>query len=428
MPKTHVVSPSSIKALWSNWAISFGSISVVMLFPSLVTKQWVPFLVLALAFLLNVYLRNESAKEKIQSCPLPIRASIITLVWSAVVMFAIYLLFSKILSHSTEFVPFNPKHPYICSLIIYPVAAIVSLYMMIAGHSLKHCQHCRARYGYYPDDGIISALFFKETRYQLRMMFWLSAAISVANTVYYFVFYINVNYNSPDRFFFIIMPILVYGLSLVYMTARYMGMGEQLTRQFGNKPLRPIITLVRYLVFAEDSIFLAPNSDFYIDTPAKESVARVEKFPVDRARKDFEELSGLSDFETKYIYSDIGYTNGANIIHYAIFLPGKFTDSKLSGEWCTIDEVDRMLKAGNLDPMLAGEFNRIYKVTMAWKTYNREGKRLYPIKNYQPTFRFRDFKDWDVDYDDRHWLDVASNNEDKSFFRLRRLWRKNFRH
>ena len=65
---------------------------------------------------------------------------------------------------------------------------------------------------------------------------------------------------------------------------------------------------------------------------------------------------------------------------------------------------------------------------MAWKTYDRDGRRLYPIKNYRPTFRFRDFKTWDVDYNDLHWLDVATNNEDKPFYRLRRFWRKNFRH
>lgn len=428
MPKTHIVSPTTIRAMWNNWAMAFGAMSVIMLFPSIALKQWVPFIVLALAYLLNVYLRSESAKDKIKSCPLIVRASIITLVWSALIMLIIYLFSKIIVSQSPDFIPFNPKHPYICSLVVYPVGAVVSLYIMVAGHRLNHCRQCRARYGYYPDGGIISVLFFKESRYQLRMLFWLCMAISVANSVYYFVFYININYNSPDKFFFVAMPLLVYGLSLIYMTARYMSMGEQLTREFGNKPLRPIITLVRYLIFADDSIFLAPNSDLYLDTPAKESVPRVESMPIERAKNDFEEMSGISEFETKYIYSDIGFSNGANVIHYAVFLPEKLKNLKFAGEWCTIDEVDRQLKAGNLDPMLAGEVHRIYSVTMAWKTYDREGKRLYPIKNYQPTFRFRDFKDWNVDYDDRHWLDIATNNEDKSFFRLRRFWRKNFRH
>lgn len=61
---------------------------------------------------------------------------------------------------------------------------------------------------------------------------------------------------------------------------------------------------------------------------------------------------------------------------------------------------------------------------MAWKTYDREGKRLYPIKHYRPTFRLRDLKDWDVDYSDTSWFAVAENNQDRPFFRTRKFWRK----
>ncbi len=33
-------------------------------------------------------------------------------------------------------------------------------------------------------------------------------------------------------------------------------------------------------------------------------------------------------------------------------------------------------------------------------------------------------KNWDVDYNDPIWLFVAMNNEDRRFFKLRKLWRK----
>ena len=61
---------------------------------------------------------------------------------------------------------------------------------------------------------------------------------------------------------------------------------------------------------------------------------------------------------------------------------------------------------------------------MAWKTYDRQGRRLYPIKHYRPTFRLRDLKDWDVDYSDLSWMSIAENNQDRPFFHTRRLWRK----
>ena len=61
---------------------------------------------------------------------------------------------------------------------------------------------------------------------------------------------------------------------------------------------------------------------------------------------------------------------------------------------------------------------------MAWKTYNRKGYRLYNIKNYKPTFRIRDIKDWDVDYNDIRWIFISENNEDCYFFKLRNFFNR----
>ncbi len=63
-------------------------------------------------------------------------------------------------------------------------------------------------------------------------------------------------------------------------------------------------------------------------------------------------------------------------------------------------------------------------MTMAWKTYDRTGRRLYEIKHYRPTFRFRDMREWDIDYNDSTWFDIAANNEDNNFFRVRQFLRK----
>lgn len=63
-------------------------------------------------------------------------------------------------------------------------------------------------------------------------------------------------------------------------------------------------------------------------------------------------------------------------------------------------------------------------MTMAWKTYDRNGHRLYAIKHYRPTFRFRDMKDWDIDYNDSTWFDIAANNEDGHFFRTKQFLSK----
>ena len=61
---------------------------------------------------------------------------------------------------------------------------------------------------------------------------------------------------------------------------------------------------------------------------------------------------------------------------------------------------------------------------MAWKTYDRNGRRQYPIRNYKPTFRFRDLAKWDVDYDDPLWREIAEFNEDKPLYRIRKFFRR----
>ncbi|MDE6526139.1 MAG: hypothetical protein K2L75_02695, partial [Muribaculaceae bacterium] len=109
--------------------------------------------------------------------------------------------------------------------------------------------------------------------------------------------------------------------------------------------------------------------------------------------------------------------------HYAAFVPSEESVADLaSDQWFNAYMLDTALAANALSPLLANELYRIHTITMAWKTYDRQGKRLYPIKHYRPTFHLGDMRHWAVDYDDASWFDVAHNNEDRAFFRLRRLW------
>lgn len=97
--------------------------------------------------------------------------------------------------------------------------------------------------------------------------------------------------------------------------------------------------------------------------------------------------------------------------------------SALRGRWYNLSQVERLLHNRELTPMLASEIHRLHTITMAWKTYDAEGRRLYKVKNYHPIFRLDGICDWDVDFNSPKWLDVARLNEDKRFFRLRKLWR-----
>ena len=430
MPLRHIISAGAIKSLWSNWAIAFGSIALVLLCALFIPKLWLPLLPFALAYNILMKLRSSSSNTHITGCNLILWAAVLILFWSAIIMTAINILRSDwLLGDFHIFEPYNPKHPYVCCLIVFPVALAVSVYMLVRGQRLKYCRRCQARFGYYSAEGIVSVLYFRESRYQLRLLLILSLVLSTIDWAYYYLFYINVNYNAPDKFYFIIMPIAVYVVSLVFMTARYVTLADQISDKPGKlSGARPMMTVVRFLVFSGDSAYLAAEDDGLLDTPARMIVPRRESMTVEQAAESFSDISGIKSAEIKYIYSDSGYAAGSNVLHFAAFVPEGNRTSRLGGSWLTIDELDRKLRAGDLSPMLVNEIYRIYNITMAWKTYDRNGRRLYPIKNYRPTFRLKDFKLWDVDYDDINWLDVATNNEDRPFFRLRRFWRRNFKH
>ncbi len=111
--------------------------------------------------------------------------------------------------------------------------------------------------------------------------------------------------------------------------------------------------------------------------------------------------------------------------HYAAFVKAEdYPAVKDHGTWFTLDQLDRMIKTARLSAELTDEIYRIFTITMAWKTYDTEGRRLYPIKHYRPTFRLRDLKSWTVDYNDVSWFAIANNNQDRPFFRTRRFWHK----
>lgn len=429
MPKTHNISTATIRGLWNNWAIGFGAIALVMVLSLLLPIKILPWILIALAYGLMVKMRSDHSNPKMGACYMLVWVMALVLFWSAIVMIVINLLHAEwFFGVMMAIEPFNPDLPYLPCLIVFPTALIISSYFLIRGHSSRICRNCQARFGYYEPDGIVARLYNREARYQLKLMMWLSLLLSIVDWTYYYFFYINVNLNQPDKFYFIVVPVAIYVLSLVYMLIRYMSMAEDMIEEKSKSNVKPMMTLVRYLVLANDRLLVTETTDERTDTPAKMIIPRRENMTVGEAAKGFADMSGVTDFETKYLYTDTGYVNGANVIHYAVFLPDDNTATRLQGQWITIDELDREIKSSRIAPLLARELSRIYNVTMAWKTYDINGNRLYPIKHYRPTFRLRDLKKWEVDYSDLRWLNIATNNEDRPFFRLRKLWRKNFRH
>ncbi|MDE7125439.1 MAG: hypothetical protein K2O12_03035, partial [Muribaculaceae bacterium] len=189
-------------------------------------------------------------------------------------------------------------------------------------------------------------------------------------------------------------------------------------------------TQLRYMVISDGMMLLTDAEKCAIegtavDTPAIVNLQNTPNVSEDTARRRFEELSGIKNFSIRYIYRSSGCNAPTTVIHYVVTLdsPSETDGTPIEGSWYNAIHIDRLINNKQTSPQLTAAFKRIYTVTMAWKTYNVDGHRLYPIKNYRPTFRLKDFNDWNVAYDDPQWINVAVNNQDNIMFHLRDFWR-----
>ena len=140
----------------------------------------------------------------------------------------------------------------------------------------------------------------------------------------------------------------------------------------------------------------------------------------------FVSMSGITDAEVKFLYKNINFNSECNLFHYAFFVNDKsiVDNSRLEGDWYTLSQIESLIKEHKMSLIFISELERIYKIALTWKTYDIKGIRLYDMKHYRPTFRLRDMKNWDVDYNDSRWLYVSKINSDSRFYLLQNLWNK----
>lgn len=432
-----IATEKGIFSLWYNWTLSSGALVLLVILSLFISKLWLPIVALALVAIMSVWIRLSSQSNGKGQCRLIPWMVMKVLFYSGILMLIIDVFYFRGFASrmfDDEFI--NLIHPYITVLVLGPVAVVVSLVAMIREKDCGICQDCIIRYGTVIERGYIGRILTQESRYQLKYFFGLSLVIALESWIYYVLFYINVNLNGNDHFFYHWLPVIIWGLSVIYMGTRYLGLwGYYYGTSSRSETVSRTITDVRFLVMTNDSIFLGRSDEFpdnpvesMIDTPTTVILSSGGNVTLGEATKMFENLTEVSgkDFRIRTMYESRDITGICRLYHFIVTLtdPALMEKSSLKGEWYTIPQIQRLIAAGELSPMLSAEIDRLYTITMMWKTYSREGKRLYKIKNYSPNFRIDGIQDWDVDFNDPHWLYVARINEDKPFFKLRRWWSK----
>lgn len=414
--------------LWTNWLIAVGSLALALILPRIINffhvpKAWLAAPLFLMAYALAVYERTQRDEKGVSGGLAILHIAGLTLFWSAITICVIGVLNSKeLLDGWIDWSSTNRDIPFITCLIMFPILTLMSLWVMNLGYDQSKAEGYRAAHGIVPGNGAVATLFSIETRFQVRTALYMSIALNVVEWWYYIVYYFNTNMNTPDVFFFNWMPVCIFILSIFFMASRYRNLAAIIgpiavsSHQSG--------TAIRFILISGDRILLAPNEYGRWDTPAYTHLGPLDAHNETAIKNALAKIAGTDNFSLRYLY-DTSIGGELDILHYAAFIPEDVSLKNWNGaEWKTIDEIDRLIKSASMAAEFTDEIFRIFTITITWKTYDTTGRRIYPIKNYRPSFRIRDMKDWTVDYSDLNWLDIAKHNQDKPFYHTRRLWRR----
>lgn len=418
-------------ALWREWVIACGAPMVVMLVSVWVPAIWLPLVTFALTALL-IFIIKASKQAEIVSGNVTIYVMYRVMLYSGIVMLALAFLVKHELLEQW-FGEYNRVHSYIPELVIAPITYLMAQYVLIRRSHLSFYKDLEARMGQKVDQGFLGRLFRQEGLFQQKVLTYTFLALTIEGYLYYWFVYYNGYYSPTDKLAFVWLPIIVYVGTVIYMGLRYfmMWMYYGQDRQGGDVD-HSGVTRLRYIIVSDEKIYLAKNEEpefgafgrVRYDTPAIYSFQRREGIMPPEAKSYFERLTKIEDFTMRFMYESHTVGGANNVIHFIVGIndPDELSESSLKGEWYSLAQVNDFLHQHLLSPKFSSELSRLYHITMAWKTYNRDGYRRYREKYYRPAFRLRDIHNPDVDYNDKQWLYVSRMNEDIPFFRLRRWW------
>ncbi len=422
-----------ISTLLSSWIMSVGSLALILLASLFVDKLWLPAVVLVIEFFLLTQLSKERTEFN-GSCNILLFLTTRILFVITLVMVIINLYYMKFIDPN-EFLngTANRRIPYITILVMSPIVCIMVVWAALMRNRLSLCKVCRNTYGEPSQRGFLGRVFRAESRYQLRILFLMFGGISIYTSWYYWMHYSNVNLNNTDRVFYLYIPIILILLSIFFLGRRYLKIfAFYRDNVIGEATEESNITMLRFLIVCDDSIFMRdPGSSediVKVDTPLSLKLDYRDSVSDFEVKKRFCRASEINEsaVDIKYLYENINREAHSNIFHYLCQVKSRLaiSESRLKGEWLSLYQLKALHEAGMLTRMMISEIDRLYTIAMARKTYDKDGRRLYKVKHYTPSFKLRDLGSLDVDYNDPKWLLVAKHNEDRPFFKLKRfIWK-----
>ncbi len=416
-----------IMATWRQWAFSLGLITILVAVSTFVSCRIVPYISFAFAFILAVRVNNDRSKPN-QGLALPL-ISAITLFIVGIILLGINLTDRITGIYELAGHPVNDELPSIVQLVVAPVLAAVSGLFIIK--RLGRGRFYRTTSGR-SDVGLVQRIVWQETRYQTRLLCWITTIISIADWVYCVYSFSSVSLNKPDRFFFVWMPIIVYFLSLFYLGFRCFSLWAVYSQTDTGSGSNGSASIVRFLIVCGNSLYLSRrrlevkhHERDYFDTPVRLKVGVGQKLNGINAERLFADFTGIENpTAVKFLFSSMGLNLESTIEHFICNLEeeSQTDNSRIKdGSWMNLEEIKQLDHNHMLSSELSSELVHIHSIATVSRVYDIEGNRRYAIKGYHPRYMLSDIKDWDVDFNDPRWARVVKVNADKPLFRLRRF-------
>lgn len=420
---------SHILSSWRHWAMSIGWLMLIVLLSPIIERRIMPVVAIAGAGFLGIYLHRRHNRHFQGLAVVYITA--ITLAIASVLMTAMNLTVEITDVYEFAHKPVNEELPFIVQLILSPIMTIASGIFLVRRLGKK--KYFRTSTGR-SDVSFIQRLVWQESRYQIRLLFILSSILTIVEWSYCYFYFITTDFNRPDSFFFVWLPVALYLLSIIYMGIHCASMWAFYNHNDLAKLVGPErSTILRFLIILDNKIYLTRRDikvrhgeAVFFDTPLR----AVRPFAMDisdvEAARIFAENTGIRQpVYIKFLFEGYIHDGDNNIRHYLCCPPSAeiFENSRISGgEWLTIPEVRELNHIHMLSAELSAELVHIYTVATAWKSYDAEGNRRYGIKHYRPAIRLDDIKDWNINFNDPTWIRVSRLNADKPLFHLRRFF------
>lgn len=173
-----------IFSLWANWAIAVGFLVLPIIITPLVSPRLLPVIPIVMVGILTLLDRRNRLQMSPTCFRIPHLVQVI-LISSAVVLLIDIIYKTHIEINSFIGQPVSLTNPVIPVLDISAVAAIVCFWGMLCGNNPRSCRSCRNRLGEAIDRGLIGMLYSRESKLQIKFLFWLSLGLAVSTWLYY---------------------------------------------------------------------------------------------------------------------------------------------------------------------------------------------------------------------------------------------------